>query len=622
MTILEEAQMTQTTIDGRSDKELKQAAPKTSEGGWEEQIRLVLPAKAGSAEPRVKMFSDELIREAEKATAKWEESAMGMGLGGIPQAQTWSGIKLKPVYTPLDIKDLAFEMPGQYPLTRGNSPLHYQVNPVMMNQGYGMETTADTRKRSEFLRKIGMRLHAGNDDDVTPFINLIDLPSQRGLDPDDERSRGRVGECGMSVSTVDDYADLLDGADLERTLTLIIAFDAIIPQIALHSAYVLDKRKEPLAKTFHMCCNLPYHQWFWDSIGFPPRTAMKLQTEVMKWGIENSPNTYGGLMDGYNVAEAGAPPALEVALNLANMIEFIEYCIKAGLKPDDVASRVWVHPHLSVKLYEEVAKIRASRRLWARIMKERFGCSTPKALAYKTFLGQGAGADLPGLEIHNNIIRVTVMAMAGMFSDVDGMWLPSYDEALGIPVEKAAQVAVRTYQILHDETDIAKVTDPFGGSYFMESLTNSMEEEILNILKKMDEMGGYLKCWESGWIRSEVERHANKRFRKIDSGEWPVFGLNKYRVEEDSDFEAFRRRPEVEEIAIQRVKKYREERDQERTNKALQGVRHAAQRIVNNWPESCGELFAASTEAARAKATLGEIHSIYREVFGFGYYSD
>lgn len=614
--------MTPITAQNKPDERLKQSGEQANKKQWEEQISLAIPARATSAEPQVKMFSDEMIREAEKKTATWKESARAMvGLGEIPTAKTWSGIKLKPVYSPLDIKDLAFEMPGQYPLTRGTNALHYQVSPVMMNQGYGLETTEDTRKRSEFLNKIGMRLHVGNDDDVTPFVNLIDLPSQRGLDPDDPRARGRVGECGMSVSTIDDYADLLDGVELEKALTLIIAFDNIIPQMALHSAYVLDTRKEPLAKTFHVSCNLPYHQWFWDSIGFPPRIAMKLQTEVVKWGIENSPNSYPGFFDGYNVAEAGAPPALEVALNLANIIELMEYCIKAGLKPDDVASRIWAHPHLSVKFYEEIAKLRATRRLWARVMKERFGCSTPKALAYKPLIGQGAGADLPAVEIHNNIIRITVMGMAGMLADIDGMWLPSYDEALGIPQQEAAQVAVRTYQILNDETDIAKVTDPFGGSYFMESLTNSMEEEILSILDEMDKMGGYLKCWESGWIRAEVERHANERYRKVDSGEWPVLGLNKYRVEEASDFEAFRRRPEIEEIAIDRVKKYREGRDQEKTDQALQGVKVAAQRIVNNWPESCGELFDASIEAARAKATGGEIHKVFREVFGYGYFS-
>lgn len=606
--------------DSSLEENVKQDKSKANKDDWVENIRLTLPEKAESEKTKINMFSDEMMREVEQAKAKWEEEVAGL-TDKIPSSKTWSGIELKPVYTPLDIKDLNFEMPGQFPLTRGNYALHYQINPVMMNQGYGMETTADTRKRSEFLGSLGMRLRVGTDDDTIPFINLIDLPSQRGLDPDDPRARGRVGDCGMSVSTVNDYADLLDGVDLKKALTLIIAFDNIIPQLALHSAYVLDQRKGSLEDTFHMCCNLPYHQWFWDSIGFPPRTAMKLQTEVIKWGIENSPNSFPGFIDGYNVAEAGAPPALEVALNLANIIELMEYCIKAGLKPDDVASRIWAHPHLSTKLYEEIAKIRATRRLWAKIMKERFGCTTPKALAYKTLLGQGAGLDLPGVEIHNNITRVTVMAMAGLMSDVDGMWLPSYDEALGIPREEAAQVAVRTYQILHDETDITKVTDPFGGSYFMESLTNSMEEEIMNILKKMDKMGGYMKCWESGWIRSEVERHGNERLKKVDNGEWLVYGLNKFRVEEASDFEGFRRDPKAEETAINRVKEFRKERDQEKTDEALQEVRVAAERIVNNWPESCGELIDASVKAARAKATGGEIHSIYREVFGYGYFS-
>ncbi|MDO8785065.1 MAG: acyl-CoA mutase large subunit family protein, partial [Syntrophales bacterium] len=457
--------------------------------------------------------------------------------------------------------------------------------------------------------------------DVASYVNTIDLPTQRGLDPDDPAARGRVGECGMSISTTHDYEALLDGVPLEKALVIIIGFDNVIPLLSLYAAYVLDTRKDDLSKTFHICCNLFHHQWFWDSAAFPPRTAMKLQVELIKWFTKNCPRSYPGVIDGYNVAEAGAPPVLEVAFNLANTIELMNHCIKAGLDPDEVASRIWGHPHISMKFYEEIAKFRASRRLWAKIMKERFGCSKPEALTYKAMVAQTGGSELPAIEVHNNIIRCTIMAMAGMLGDVEGMWISSFDEALGIPAEEAAQVAVRTYQILGEETDIPYVTDPFGGSYFMECLTNNIEEEVLKLLKKMDDMGGYLKCWESGWIRGEVERGGNERLRKIDKGEWVKVGLNKYRVEEVSPVRAFRCSEEAEKKAVARVKQYRTDRDQEKTKKALSKVREAAERIEKSWPESCGELFNACVEAARAKATAGEMHRILREVFGYGYYS-
>ena len=607
-------------------KRFTESKDDTGQISSEEPIKLVTDEMKRPKTAATQMFTDETLKEAEQKEERWKMASAGqLGGASIEQAKTWSGPDLKPIYTPLDIKDTDFNAighPGEYPFTRGHTPVHYQVDPVMMPMLYGMGTAEDTRKRYDFLRKVGMRMRVGKDEDVTPMVLALDLPSSTGLDPDDPRSRGRVGECGASLSTMDDYADLFDGIPLERALTTIIAFGNVIPQVAVHSAYVLEKRKEPLSNTFHTCVNLPYHQWYFDTAGWPPQIAMRLQTEVVKWCLKHSPNSYPINMDGYQIAEAGAPPALEVALGLANIIELMESCKKAGIKPDDVAERVWVHPHLSLKFYEEIAKLRASRRLWARIMKERYGCTSPKALAYKTIVGQSAGVEMPAVEVHNNIIRVTVMAMAGLLADIDGMGLSSFDEGLGTPSEEAAQVAVRTYQVLHFETDITKVTDPFGGSYFMESLTNTMEDEILNILQKMDDMGGYMKCWESGWIRAEIERHANERFGKIDRGEWPVAGLNKYRVEEVSQVEPFRRPPEAEAKAIERVKKYKAERDQEKTRKSLGDLRVAAERIVNHWPESCGELFEASVEAARAKATMGEIHNVFREVFGFGYFSD
>ena len=271
---------------------------------------------------------------------------------------------------------------------------------------------------------------------------------------------------------------------------------------------------------------------------------------------------------------------------------------------------------------ETIAKLWAWRRVWAKTMKERFGCTHPLALQHFIRPGQCAGSALPGLEIYNNIVRITIMAMNRMLADIEGIWFTSFDEALCIPTEEAVKMAVRTGQILVEETDIPHVTDPFGGSYFRESLTARIEEEVYKTLKRIDDLGGYYKAWESGWMRGEVERACNERMRKIDTGEMVKVGLNKYRTEDVSSYQAFSR-PSEESVRriIERVWKYRADRDQEKTMKALAKVREACLKIENSWPESCGELHGACIEAARARATAGEVGKVFREVFGFGYFS-
>ena len=571
------------------------------------------------------MFSEEEIEKVRVKEGQWEDQLRAMGKEGgekNPQISfsTSSGIKLKPVFSPADIAHLdvaSLGFPGQFPFTRGNYPLHYQVEPIFINQGYGMGTAKETRRRREWLEKLGSR---SKGDQVTAVI-AMDLPSQRGLDPDDPAAEGRVGECGVSLSTVQDIADYFDGLPLEKVYTTLIAFDAVLPVTALMAAYVLDYRKEDLDKIFHVACNLHHHQWFWDCIAFPPRSALKLSTEFIKWHIEHTPRSFPGLIDGYNVGETGAPPVMELAFNLAHTIASVEECRKAGLDPDAVASRFYAHPHIGLNFFEEIAKIRAARKLWAEIFKERFGCQSQQALTYKVFIAQTAGTELTAQEVHNNIIRLTIMGLAGMLADVEGMWISSYDEAIGTPTEEAVQVCVRTYQILQEETDIPYVTDPLGGSYYIEWLTAKMEEEVKKLLHRIEDMGGYLKCWESGWLRGQVEAKAAERFRKLQTGESVKIGVNKYQVEQTSKAKAYRRPLEAEEEAIRRIKQYRAKRNESKVQAALKKVGEAAIRIDKEWPSSCGVLMPALVEAARAGATLGEMHRILREIFGFGYFS-
>ena len=568
------------------------------------------------------MFTKEALKEIRESEEKWKKQVEAMGGGEAPadNCSNASGIKLKPVYGPADIADLdvnSLSYPGQYPFTRGNYPLHYQAEPMFINQGYGMCTAKETRDRREWLGKLGSRWKG---DQVTAII-AMDLPSQRGLDPDDPGAEGKVGECGVSISTINDIADYFDGLPLEKVYTTLIAFDSTLPVTALLAAYVLDRRKESLDKIFHVACNLHHHQWFWDCIAFPPQVALKLSTEFIKWHIENTPTSFPVMTDGYNVGEAGAPPAMEVAFNLAHSIETVKECRKVGLDPDAVVARFYAHPHVSLNFFEEIAKIRATRKIWAKIFKEQFNCKSQEALTYKVFVAQTAGNELTAQEVHNNIIRLTIMAMAGMLADVEGMWVSSYDEAIGIPTEEAVKVCVRTYQILQEETDIPHVTDPLGGSYYIEWLTAKMEAEIYKILDQIEKLGGYLKCWESGWLRGQVEVEAAKRFRKFQTCEKVKVGVNKYQIDQVSEAETYRRPPEVEEKAVQRIKEYREKRDNSRVESCLKKLHEATMSVDREWPNSCGALMPILVEAARSGATLGEMHRILRDVFGFGYFS-
>jgi methylmalonyl-CoA mutase N-terminal domain/subunit len=312
---------------------------------------------------------------------------------------------------------------------------------------------------------------------------------------------------------------------------------------------------------------------------------------------------------------------MEVAFSLAHTIATVEECQKIGLDPDDVVPRFWAHPHISMNFFEEIAKLRAYRRLWAKTFKERFGCKKPESLTYKALNAQTGGSELQGLEVLNNIIRTTIMALAGMLADVEGMWISSYDEGVGIPTEEAVQVCVRTYQILSEETDIPYVTDPLGGSYYIECLTNKIEEGAKDILKKIDELGGYLACWESGWLRNQVEIEAAKRFQGLQNGSKVKIGVTKYRVEEEPMANAYRRPPEAEERAVRRIKEYREERDQKKCAAALENLQKAAIAFDKEWPHSKGVLMSALLEAARCRATHGEMCRILQEVFGYGYFS-
>ena len=347
-----------------------------------------------------------------------------------------------------------------------------------------------------------------------------------------------------------------------------------------------------------------------------------MRAELAKFMVENSPNSSIGPLDGYNVAETGANPAFEMAIGFTQAIDTAEECVKIGLDPNDFMGKFHTHIHLGVNLFEEIAKHRAIRKIWAKIAKERFGCTKPAAFKLREYANQNSAMDTIALEPLNNIIRITMMTLVGYLADLDSIHPIAYDEPLGIPNDEAVRISQRTLQILAEETDITNVTDPLGGSYYIEWLTNKMEEEINNWMKEIESRGGFVGALESGWMRAEVAKQAAEQHRKIKTGETVKVGFNKYKVEDKPPpIKVIRRPIEVEEKAIRRVKEYKAERDQDKAKKALAKLTKAAEAMDKDWPNCAGGYMPVLMEAIRAKATLGECCKVTRDVFGFGYWA-
>jgi len=567
------------------------------------------------------MFDRNTIEKDKGMLKNWQKHVAGVDEKKL-NFTTSGGIPLKPIYTPTDIGAMKYEdvsVPGQFPYTRGNSPFHYQIQAWVMRHGFGYGTGVDTRARDEFLEDLGGAYHVGEkpEDKPFPFTLLLDLPSQCGYDPDTPEARGRIGECGVSISNMWDLKELFGGKNIENTEAIFITPDASLSFVAQYVAYA-ESRGIPPEKLRLKSCNIFYHQWFWDTATFPPLYAMREGPELIKYLRENIPLAELQSITGYNPGEAGANPVMEVAFTLATAVAVVEECVTAGIKPDDILPHFYGHDHLSMDFFETVAKFRAKRRMWAKIFKERFGCQDPQSLILRNY-PQTGGSYLPAQEPENNIIRATLMTLAGVLAGVDGIWTASYDEALNIPSEQSVKLAIRTHQILYHETGIPAVADPLGGSYYVEWLTNRIEEEARALLEKIDRRGGYIKCWEDGWFRRLLAEEARKTQASIDKGEKVVVGVNKYEEEKEIPNAMFRINPESERKAIERVKEFRAQRDDKKLEKALSKVREAAIKIKEEWPESCGSLMPILIDAFRAQATIGETHGILKEVWGYGY---
>jgi 2-hydroxyisobutanoyl-CoA mutase large subunit len=552
------------------------------------------------------MFDKDAIARAAARRREWEATELREFLARQPEARTeyrtLSGLPLKRVYTAEDVADLPFDavgLPGQYPFTRGPYPTMYRGRLWTMRQIAGFGTGEDTNRRFRYLIDQGQ----------TGLSVDFDMPTLMGYDSDDPRALGEVGREGVAVDTLDDVGALFDGIDLEKiSVSMTInpsAFILLAMYVALAQERGYDLHR--LSGTTQADILKEYvaqKEWI-----FPIRPSLRLVRDMIIFCAEHMARYNPINISGYHISEAGATSVQEVAFTMANAIAYVEEVRAAGVPVDDFAPRLAFYFVAQADFFEEVAKFRAARRLWARIMQERFGATRPESMRLR-FHCQTAAATLTKAQPLNNIVRTALQALAAVLGGAQSLHTNGLDEAYAIPSELAMKVALRTQQILAEETRVPAVVDPLGGSYYVETLTNEFEAAVLKILADVEALGGTVRAIEEGWFQREIAESAYGTARAKAAGEHVVIGVNKH-VEppEPAAFDIHRVDADVEARQVARLRAVRARRDGARVAALLDRLEHEARDPhVNVMP--------LTVELVRARATLGEIVTRLRNIWG------
>ena len=542
--------------------------------------------------------------------ALWQQTVSARYKDRSFVARNRSGVEVDPVYGGLDRHGKDAEMPGQYPYTRGIYPIHYQFQPWMDLQIIGFGLPSQTRERMDLLLEQG---GSKGYFDREAYNFIFDMPTSMGYDPDHPGVRGSIGDCGISVCKARDYEILLDGKDLAKT-TVSMVLNAGSP--AMLGLYLAAAKRRGFAFD-KLGGNLT--NYIWDFFGhsggtnFSPRGSYRLIADIAAYCAEHVPLWNPLTISEHNICEAGATNVQAVAYSIAAIIAVNEECVKLGIDPDTVVPRFGFHVRYGENFFEEVAKTRALRRVYAKVNRERFGCKKSGSLQARIH-AQTAGSLLTAQQPLNNLVRNAYGALAAVLSGANGMTINAYDEALGLPTEEAVTLSLRTSQIIAEETGAVHVSDPFGGSYYVEALTDEIERRVFEIIADIDDRGGLIACIESGWIKQQVSAAAYQWRQEIESGARTMVGVNKYTTDEPEQFAVFQPDPEAARLAIADVERHRRERDATRCAAALEDLRRAAVEV--NEGRAIGSVMANLVAAAEADATLGEMQAILHEVFG------
>ncbi|MEU8838936.1 methylmalonyl-CoA mutase family protein [Streptomyces roseus] len=516
-------------------------------------------------------------------------------------ASTESGNPIEPVYGPGDLTgwdpEVKLGEPGAYPYTRGVYPTMYTGKPWTMRQYAGFGTAAESNARYR-------QLIAGGG---TGLSVAFDLPTQMGHDSDAPLAHGEVGKVGVAVDSVDDMRVLFDGIPLDRVSTsmtinapaalLLLMYQLVAEEHGIEGAQLTgtvqnDVLKEYIARGTYI---------------FPPEPSLRLTADTFRYCKAEIPRWNTISISGYHMAEAGASPAQEIAFTLADGIAYVRTALAAGMEVDEFAPRLSFFFVARTTLLEEVAKFRAARRIWARVMREEFGARNPKSLMLR-FHTQTAGVQLTAQQPELNLVRVAVQALGAVLGGTQSLHTNSFDEAIALPTEKAARLALRTQQVLAYETDVPHTVDPFAGSYAVERMTDEVEEAALALMRRVEDLGGAVAAIEAGFQKGEIERNAYRIARETDGGERVVVGVNRFTLEQEERYEPLRVDPRIEDRQRAALAALRAQRDGEAVAAALAALREAAAGTEN--------VLYPMKEALRARATVGEVCNALREVWG------
>ena len=514
---------------------------------------------------------------------------------------TESGLPIAPVYGPGDLADWdsadRLGAPGEYPYTRGVYPSMYTGRPWTMRQYAGFGTAAESNQRYRQLLEAG----------TTGLSVAFDLPTQMGYDSDAPIAHGEVGKVGVAIDTVDDMKVLFDQIPLDQVSTsmtinspaaiLLLLYQLVaeeqgVPGSALNGTIQNDVLKEYIARGTYI---------------YPPAQSLRLITDIFSYCREEIPRWNTISISGYHMAEAGATPVQEIAFTLANGIEYVRAALASGQDIDEFAPRLAFFFVARTTLLEEIAKFRAARRIWAQVMRDEFGAKDPKSMMLR-FHTQTAGVQLTAQQPEVNLVRVAIQALGAVLGGTQSLHTNSFDEAIALPTEKAARLALRTQQVLAYESDVTKTVDPFAGSYAIESLTDEIETAVRALMAQIEERGGAVAAIEEGFQKSEIEKSAYAVIQEIDAGERVVVGVNRFTVDDEEPYVPLRVDPTIESEQRARLERVRAERDQAAVDAALGRVREAAAGTDN--------LLYPMRDALRARATVGEVSNALRDVWG------
>ena len=559
---------------------------------------------ASRATGRGRTYDAETARGLAGTERAWTTGPLAQATAKAPPRRaeftTDSGIPIPPIITPADRREevaASLGLPGEYPYTRGVQPTMYRGRLWTMRMFAGFGTPADTNARFKYLMAHG----------TTGLSTAFDMPALMGYDADHPMSQGEVGKEGVAVSTLRDFEILFAGIPLDQVTTSMTINASAIVALCMYIA-VAEQQGVPMAKLGGTIQNdmlkeyIAQKEWI-----VPPRPAVRIVVDMIDFCSKHMPRWHPVSISGYHIREAGATAVQELAFTLADGIGYVEECVKRGLNVDDFAQRLSFFWDVHNDFFEEIAKFRAARRIWSKVMRERFGARDPRSWQLRTH-AQTAGVSLTAQQPYNNLVRTALQGLAAVLGGTQSLHTNSLDETYALPTEESAMLALRTQQLIAHETGVDRVVDPLGGSYYVEYLTDEMEKRALEYIRRIDQMGGIIRAVEEGYPQKEIGESAYRFQREVEEGERLIVGVNAFQSDKDDPIPILKIEDRVAEEQIARLKQVRAERNPAAVKAALAKVEAACRGTDNLMPPVL--------EAVKSYATLGEISDVFRKVWG------